>query len=61
MATMRPRGLRVSGKRNPLARPGLDGVLESGLEIVPVTGLIYSKQSMGVVKWVLAGAKLLQA
>src|SRR5580658_8070726 len=33
---------------------GLDWVLESGLEVVKVTDLIYSKQSMGKVKWVLA-------
>jgi ATP phosphoribosyltransferase len=32
----------------------LDWVLESGLEVVKVTDLIYSKQSMGKVKWVLA-------
>jgi len=29
-------------------------VLESGLEVVKVTDLIYAKQSMGTVKWVLA-------
>src|ERR1700719_708821 len=33
---------------------GLDWVLESSLEVVPVTDLIYAKQSMGKVKWVLA-------
>jgi ATP phosphoribosyltransferase len=33
---------------------GLDWVQESGLEVVRVTDLIYSKQSMGKVKWVLA-------
>jgi ATP phosphoribosyltransferase len=33
---------------------GFDWVLESGLEVVRVTDLIYSKQSMGRVKWVLA-------
>jgi ATP phosphoribosyltransferase len=33
---------------------GLDWVLESGLDVVKVTDLIYSKQSMGRVKWVLA-------
>ena len=33
---------------------GLDWVLESGLEVVSVTDLIYAKQSMGKVKWVLA-------
>jgi ATP phosphoribosyltransferase len=33
---------------------GLDWVLESGLEVVRVTDLIYAKQSMGKVKWVLA-------
>jgi len=33
---------------------GLDWVLESGLEVAKVTDLIYSKQSMGKVKWVLA-------
>src|SRR5258708_3524851 len=32
----------------------LDWVLESGLEVVPVTDLIYAKQSMGKVRWVLA-------
>ena len=33
---------------------GLDWVLESGLDVFPVTDLIYAKQSMGKVKWVLA-------
>jgi ATP phosphoribosyltransferase len=33
---------------------GLDWVLESGLEVVTVADLIYAKQSMGKVKWVLA-------
>ena len=33
---------------------GLDWVLESGLDVVSVTDLIYAKQSMGKVKWVLA-------
>ena len=33
---------------------GLDWVLESGLDLIPVTDLIYAKQSMGKVKWVLA-------
>jgi ATP phosphoribosyltransferase len=33
---------------------GLDWVLDSGMEVVKVTDLIYSKQSMGKVKWVLA-------
>jgi ATP phosphoribosyltransferase len=33
---------------------GLDWVLESGLEVVSVTDLIYAKQSLGKVKWVLA-------
>jgi ATP phosphoribosyltransferase len=33
---------------------GLDWVLESGLEVTRVTDLIYAKQSMGKVKWVLA-------
>ena len=33
---------------------GLDWVLESGLEVVKVADLIYAKQSMGKVKWVLA-------
>ncbi|MGA9507263.1 MAG: ATP phosphoribosyltransferase [Candidatus Sulfotelmatobacter sp.] len=33
---------------------GLDWVLESGLEVVRVIDLIYAKQSMGKVKWVLA-------
>src|SRR6266576_1865030 len=33
---------------------GLDWVLESGLEVVSVADLIYAKQSMGTVKWVLA-------
>ena len=33
---------------------GLDWVLESGLDVIPVTDLIYAKQSMGKVKWVLA-------
>src|SRR5450432_1829225 len=33
---------------------GLDWVLESGLDVVKVTDLIYAKQSMGKVKWVLA-------
>src|SRR5258707_1601448 len=33
---------------------GLDWVLESGLDVVRVTNLIYAKQSMGKVRWVLA-------
>jgi ATP phosphoribosyltransferase len=33
---------------------GLDWVEESGLDVVRVTDLIYAKQSMGKVKWVLA-------
>jgi ATP phosphoribosyltransferase len=33
---------------------GLDWVLESGLDVAPVTDLIYAKQSRGKVKWVLA-------
>jgi ATP phosphoribosyltransferase len=33
---------------------GLDWVLESGLEVATVADLIYAKQSMGKVKWVLA-------
>src|ERR1700727_1806736 len=33
---------------------GLDWVLESGLGVVKVCDLVYSKQSMGKVKWVLA-------
>jgi ATP phosphoribosyltransferase len=33
---------------------GLDWVLESGLDVVKVNDLIYTKQSMGKVKWVLA-------
>jgi ATP phosphoribosyltransferase len=33
---------------------GLDWVLESGLDVHAVTDLIYAKQSMGKVKWVLA-------
>jgi ATP phosphoribosyltransferase len=33
---------------------GLDWILESGLDVVKVTDLIYAKQSMGKVKWVLA-------
>jgi ATP phosphoribosyltransferase len=33
---------------------GVDWVLESGLEVVSVADLIYAKQSMGKVKWVLA-------
>jgi ATP phosphoribosyltransferase len=33
---------------------GLDWVLESGLGVVKVCDLVYSKQSMGRVKWVLA-------
>ena len=33
---------------------GLDWVLESGLDVVKVCDLVYSKQSMGRVKWVLA-------
>ncbi|HEY6338449.1 MAG TPA: ATP phosphoribosyltransferase [Candidatus Sulfotelmatobacter sp.] len=33
---------------------GLDWVLESGLDVATVTDLIYSKQSMGKVRWVLA-------
>lgn len=33
---------------------GLDWVIESGLEVVPVADLIYAKQSRGKVRWVLA-------
>lgn len=33
---------------------GLDWVIESGLEVVTVTDLIYAKQSRGKVRWVLA-------
>ena len=33
---------------------GLDWVMESGLDVVRVTDLIYAKQSMGKVTWVLA-------
>ncbi|HUI84326.1 MAG TPA: ATP phosphoribosyltransferase [Candidatus Binatia bacterium] len=33
---------------------GLDWVLESGLEVVTVSDLIYAKQSRGKVRWVLA-------
>ena len=33
---------------------GLDWVIESGLEVVTVTDLIYAKQSFGRVRWVLA-------
>ena len=33
---------------------GLDWVIESGLEIVTVSDLIYAKQSRGKVRWVLA-------
>jgi len=33
---------------------GLDWVMESGLEVVPVADLIYAKQSRGKVRWVLA-------
>ncbi len=33
---------------------GHDWVLESGLDVVKVIDLVYSKQSMGKVKWVLA-------
>ncbi len=33
---------------------GLDWVLESGLDVIRVIDLIYAKQSMGKVKWVLA-------
>src|SRR5271168_580609 len=33
---------------------GLDWVLESGLDVAKVIDLVYSKQSMGKVKWVLA-------
>jgi ATP phosphoribosyltransferase len=33
---------------------GLDWVIESGLEVVTVADLIYSKQSRGKVRWVLA-------
>jgi ATP phosphoribosyltransferase len=33
---------------------GLDWVEESGLEVIRVADLIYAKQSMGKVKWVLA-------
>jgi ATP phosphoribosyltransferase len=33
---------------------GIDWVVESGLDIVPVADLIYAKQSRGKVRWVLA-------
>jgi ATP phosphoribosyltransferase len=33
---------------------GLDWVVESGLEVVPVANLIYAKRSRGKVRWVLA-------
>src|SRR5262250_2650471 len=33
---------------------GLDWVIESGLEVVTVSDLIYAKQSRGKVRWVLA-------
>ena len=33
---------------------GLDWVIESGLEVVPVVDLVYAKQSRGKVRWVLA-------
>ena len=33
---------------------GLDWVLESGLDVIKVADLVYAKQSMGKVKWVLA-------
>jgi ATP phosphoribosyltransferase len=33
---------------------GLDWVIESGLEVVTITDLIYAKQSRGKVRWVLA-------
>jgi len=33
---------------------GLDWVMESGLDVVPVADLIYAKQSRGKVRWVLA-------
>jgi ATP phosphoribosyltransferase len=33
---------------------GLDWVLESGLEVVTVSDLVYAKQSRGKVRWVLA-------
>lgn len=33
---------------------GLDWVLESGLDVVPVADLIYAKRSRGKVRWVLA-------
>jgi ATP phosphoribosyltransferase len=33
---------------------GYDWVLESGLEVVTVSDLVYAKQSRGKVRWVLA-------
>jgi ATP phosphoribosyltransferase len=33
---------------------GLDWVVESGLDVIPVADLIYAKQSRGKVRWVLA-------
>ena len=33
---------------------GLDWVVESGLDVIPVVDLIYAKQSRGKVRWVLA-------
>ena len=33
---------------------GLDWVIESGLDVIPVADLVYAKQSRGKVRWVLA-------
>jgi len=33
---------------------GLDWVIESGLDVIPIADLVYAKQSRGKVRWVLA-------
>src|ERR1700752_986516 len=38
----------------PAGLTGLDGVIESGLEVATVSDLIYAKRSRGKVRWVLA-------
>src|SRR5207244_5758176 len=36
---------------------GKDWVIESGLEVITVAELVYAKQSLGKVRWVLAAAE----
>src|SRR6266705_2211707 len=52
-----PKGSLQEATLQLFARAGLTGidwVVESGLDVVPVADLIYAKQSRGKVRWVLA-------